>query len=181
MLLISPIGLALAALIIATSTQLRAKEPLQQPPMMLGAAQPSILDLLGASDELGQVIKADQAHSSATSKRLVLIDIRSPQEWKETGIPASAKAITVHQAGNIFERKVLMALGFDRSKPVALICATGPRSTFLQRRMKQMGFTSVMNVAEGFHGGRFGPGWTKRGLPVKRWAAPPTITPKPGN
>ncbi len=126
--------------------------------------------LLGSKEQLGEVVAARDAHESALKGEMVIVDVRSSEEWKETGVPASGFAITMHQDAAIFLNGLDAAMGGDRTKPLALICATGSRTTYLQKPLQQMGFTRVMNVAEGMQGGRFGDGWVKGGLPVRKWA-----------
>ena len=107
------------------------------------------------------------AHQRAASGDIVLIDIRTPEEWRETGVPASAQAITMHQEAPKFLAALEAATKGDRSKPVALICRTGNRSATLQAELARVGYTNVIDVAEGVIGGRNGAGWLKAGLPVK--------------
>ena len=71
----------------------------------------------------------------------------------------------MHEAG--FVRNLAEALGGNRSSPVALICAIGGRSAHMQRILATAGFTNVIDVSEGMFGSSAGPGWLKRGLPVK--------------
>lgn len=126
--------------------------------------------IMGMKEQLGEVITARDAHERALKGEVVIVDIRSSEEWKETGVPASGFAITMHQNADVFLNALDAATGGDRTKPLALICATGSRTTYLQKPLRQMGFTQVMNVAEGMQGGRFGDGWAKGGLPVRKWA-----------
>ncbi|MEW5964320.1 MAG: rhodanese-like domain-containing protein [Pseudomonadota bacterium] len=115
------------------------------------------------------VLTAAEAHAKATKGELVLVDIRHPEEWKQTGVPESGHAITMHQKGPEFLKQLEAATGGDKSKPVALICATGSRTTYLQAPLQQQGYTTVLNVTEGMMGNRIGKGWLKAGLPVRRW------------
>ncbi len=126
--------------------------------------------LLGSKEQLGEVVAPRDAHERALKGEMVIVDVRSSEEWKESGVPASGFAITMHQDAAIFLNGLDAAMGGDRTRPLALICATGSRTTYLQKPLKQMGFTRVMNVAEGMQGGRFGEGWVKSGLPVRQWA-----------
>lgn len=112
------------------------------------------------------------AERLAADDKIVLIDIRTPGEWRRTGVPSGAVAITMHQRADKFLKSVLAATEGRHDVPVALICATGGRSTKMLRELKEAGFTKVYNVVEGMNGSRFGPGWLKQGLPV-RPAAPP--------
>ena len=56
----------------------------------------------------------------------------------------------------------------DRTAPVALICARGVRSNAMSRRLRNAGYTNIIDVPEGMLGSRAGPGWIKRKLPVIR-------------
>ena len=116
-------------------------------------------------------LSAVVAHEKAAADQLVLIDIRSPKEWRDTGIGASATPISMHLPG--FMEKVAKATGGDTSSPVAVICASGGRSTVIAPKLEEAGYTSIYNVAEGMLGGRYGKGWIPSGLPVKPYSPGP--------
>lgn len=118
------------------------------------------------SRDLGRVISAREAHRQAVAGEVVLVDIRTREEWRETGVPASAKPITMREGDKAFHAELAAALGNDRSRPLALICRTGNRTTILQAELRQAGFTNILNVAEGVAGGPHGAGWVKSGLPL---------------
>jgi rhodanese-related sulfurtransferase len=115
------------------------------------------------------IMSARAAHVKALAGELVLVDIRTPDEWRKTGVPASGYAITMDQDQARFIRKLAVATGGSRQKPVALICARGNRSALLQGRLKQDGFKNVIDVAEGVIGGERGVGWINSGLPIRPW------------
>ena len=110
-------------------------------------------------------MSAQRAHELAQNGDVLLIDIRRPQEWRDTGIGDSAKPVSMHEKG--FVEKLLKLTGGDRSRPLALICAAGVRSSFLRLQLSQLGFTNVTDVSEGMLGSAAGGGWLKAGLPVK--------------
>ncbi len=143
------IVLAFSAPIIAPTTAAAASKPL--------------VDL---SVKTEGIIDAQAAFKKAEAGELLLLDIRSPQEWKETGTGTGAKKISMHQPG--FLAKLDALTGNDKSKPVALICATGGRSNWLQGQLVKRGYTNIIDVSEGMLGSSTGPGWLKRGLPVVR-------------
>ena len=112
---------------------------------------------------------APDARASAVSGRVTLVDVRSPQEWRQTGVPSGASAITIHNRDGIkaFVAEVEKAVGGDRSKPIALICAGGVRSARALEILAAAGFTRIHDVSEGMLGRPdAGPGWLQRGLPV---------------
>ena len=110
------------------------------------------------------IISATDAQAMLAKGEIVLLDIRSPGEWKETGVPAGAKMVTVHRRD--FLAAVLKVTGGDKSKPIALICAIGGRSAMARRFLAKHGFTNVIDVSEGMLGNHRGPGWIRRGQPV---------------
>lgn len=114
------------------------------------------------------LITADVAHERAKSGDVTLIDIRSPREWTQTGVPQGAIAVTMHDDEGVdaFYRKVLDAVGQDKTKPIALICAAGNRSRWAQTFLASKGFLKIQNVAEGLFGNGQLPGWIARGLPL---------------
>lgn len=118
-----------------------------------------------------------EAHAKAVAGEVVLVDIRTPGEWRETGLPASAHAITMNQDGRALVAALDKAMGGDRSKPLALICRTGNRSSHLQSQLQRAGFMNVIDVSQGMAGSRSGPGWLKSGLPTRPGdpASPPQL------
>ena len=114
-------------------------------------------------------ITVSEAHSRAVSGELVLVDIRAPKEWSQSGVPSSGKLITMYQRGDQFLSALKQATGGDTSKPVALICATGVRSLRMQNALRRAGFKNVINVRGGMFGTAKDRGWIKAGLPVNKW------------
>ena len=115
---------------------------------------------------LDATMSAPEALKEAENKELVLVDVRSPQEWQETGIATVANPISMHQKG--FLAKLDKLIGGDKNKKIAVICATGSRSAYIQGELKKRGYGNVVSVAEGMLGGPNGKGWIPRGLPVKK-------------
>ncbi len=133
---------------------------------LLGAALFASATVPAAQASSG-IMSAPDALAAADKGEIVLVDIRTRGEWKQTGLAKPALAISMHEAG--FVRNLAKALGGNRANPVALICAVGGRSAHMQRILATAGFTNVIDVSEGMIGSSAGPGWLKRGLPVKTW------------
>lgn len=107
-----------------------------------------------------------EAHRLTKEKKVVLIDIRRPEEWKETGV--AEDALMIDMTDPMFVAKVRQAQGDDRTKPLALICRTANRTRTVQQALAQLGYVNVINVEGGMIGNREDQGWIKRGLPVKK-------------
>lgn len=114
-------------------------------------------------------ISAPDASVAQGKGDIVLVDIRQPEEWKQTGVPKGAVLIPMRhpEGGAGFIRDLLAATGGSHDKPVALICRTGNRSGKTAQALAGMGFTHVLDVSEGMAGSGAGPGWLKRDLPVQ--------------
>ena len=118
---------------------------------------------LQAADDLS----VRQAFEMAGKGEITLIDIRSRGEWRQSGVAPVARPISMHEDG--FFQKLDEAVGGDHKAPIALICASGGRSTMMQAQLIARGYTNVRNVPAGMTGGTNdpnGPGWIASGLPV---------------
>lgn len=122
-----------------------------------------------ASAENTGLISPEMAAALSTEKRLKIIDVRSPPEWAWTGVATGAARANWWQPGEKgFLNDVLQAVGGDRSRPIALICARGVRSSKARRFLLANGFTDVRDIGEGMLGSRLGPGWLARKLPLQK-------------
>ncbi len=113
-------------------------------------------------------LSAPEAHRMAAAGEVLLVDIRTPAEWQQTGVAQDAVLINMlHPQGPAgFAEELLRHVDGDLDAPIAIICRTGNRTTQLQRDLQQRGFTRIYNVREGMAGSAAGPGWLKRGLPL---------------
>jgi rhodanese-related sulfurtransferase len=122
----------------------------------------------GCSFEAGPPISAPEAFAMANAGRMTIIDIRTPKEWRRTGVSEGAVRIDMRQRGGApaFVEKVTAQVDGKLDTPIALICRTGNRSNHMQGVLLDNGFTQVFNIREGMAGSGAGPGWIRRGLPV---------------
>ena len=117
-----------------------------------------------------ETIGVRDALEGVRSGALTLVDVRSPQEWRKTGLPEGAQAVTIHGPEGLpgFVAEIRARLGDERDRPIALICATGVRSTAASRALRAAGYTRVLNVREGLFGNQSdGAGWLRNGLPTE--------------
>jgi len=117
----------------------------------------------------GAELSAPDALAQVKAGKLLLVDIRTPGEWKETGVAQGAVRIDMQhpKGGPGFMEELLKNTKGDKNAPVALICRTGNRTTQVQRYLEAHGFARVFNVREGMAGSAAGPGWLRRGLPLQ--------------
>lgn len=128
------------------------------------------LPLAAGDSHAGPDLSAPDAFAAATAGKVRLIDIRTPQEWRQTGVAPGAGRIDFHRGPEVLLSSVLQIVGGDRNAPIALICRTGNRTSHAQKFLQAQGFTRVYNVSEGMAGSAAGPGWLKRELPLESCA-----------
>jgi rhodanese-related sulfurtransferase len=100
----------------------------------------------------------------AKDKKIILIDIRRPEEWQETGVAEDAHKIDM--TDEMFLSKLSKLTEGSRNKPIALICRTANRTRVVQSALSQMGYSTVINVEGGMEGNESDKGWIKHGLPI---------------
>ena len=121
----------------------------------------------------GEKMPAAEALSLSANGEIILVDIRTPQEWQQSGVPATAHLLNMKDKTFIPGLRALMAE--NPGKPVALICATGGRSGYVTKRLGEIGFPGLINVSEGMFGSADGPGWLKHNLPTRQSTEPPRL------
>ena len=124
---------------------------------------------IGCSEAAGPNLGPEEALAKAQAGEITLIDIRTPAEWRQTGVAEIARRIDMGNPKDpsAFANRVLDEVGGDKNAPIALVCRTGNRSGYMQQALQSLGFTQVFNVPEGMLGSGAGPGWIRRGLPVQ--------------
>lgn len=131
----------------------------------------SPLALPAVAQQTAQQATAFETVSSETFSRKpvkpLLIDVREPGEWADTGMPAESRGVSISRAD--FVAAVLAEVGGDMTRPVAVICKSGSRSVRAADQLAKAGFTSVTNVGDGMMGREgVGKGWLAAGLSTKR-------------
>ena len=117
-----------------------------------------------AAEVAGDDLTVTQAYEAARDQRILLVDIRRPDEWAATGIGEGAVPLDMRR--DDFIPALLNATSGQRDTPVALICARGVRSRHLSARLRDAGFTQIIDVPEGMLGSGAGPGWLASDLPI---------------
>jgi rhodanese-related sulfurtransferase len=116
-------------------------------------------------ESAGPELSAQEANRRVQAGEMILVDIRRPEEWRQTGVAKGAARLDMRDPA--FADKLLQLAGGDPNAPVGIICRTGNRTTQMQRALAGIGFTQVYNVREGMAGSQAGSGWIRQGLPVE--------------
>ncbi|WP_299663963.1 rhodanese-like domain-containing protein [uncultured Ruegeria sp.] len=119
-------------------------------------------------DYSGDQLDVAKAHQKAVAGDILLVDIRTPREWRATGIGQGAQPLDMRRED--FVQALAQLTDGNTSAPVALICARGVRSARLSNQLTKAGFTNVIDVPEGMLGSAAGPGWVRAGLPVEAFS-----------
>lgn len=127
----------------------------------------AFLALLLAATPLAaaEKITPRQAQEEIEAGRLVLVDIRTPEEWRETGVPAPATAIDM--TSKDFVPKLKMVLAENAGMTIGFICRTGNRSNYLTDVLEKAGLSNIVDVTGGVAGNGRVTGWIAEGLPMK--------------
>lgn len=110
------------------------------------------------------VIGAQEAYDRLTAGKLVLIDIRTPEEWQETGVAPGAWLLDMR--AERFGAWMAATVERNPGHEVAMICRTGNRTGRVAQWLRGNDLSGVLDVSEGMVGGRNGRGWIPLGLPV---------------
>lgn len=124
-----------------------------------------ILSILGmqAKDQARvQRLEVREAQKKAQRREVLLVDVRTPGEWAETGMPSPSVGLTLQRAD--FLDELARLTGGDRTRPVAFICRSGNRSGVAARQAMKAGYSQVYNVLGGMSGGA---GWISERLPIQ--------------
>jgi len=84
-----------------------------------------------------------------------LVDIRRPEEWKQTGVVEGSNTLTFFFASGRVNPKFIPQIQqiAAKDKPVVLICRTGNRTRAASEFLaKEMGYAQVYNVKHGITG-----------------------------
>lgn len=110
------------------------------------------------------ILTAPEAAQKLNAGEMVVLDIRSPEEWKDSGVAAGVWPVSMHTPD--FPRQLQTILAKYGPDQIGLICATGGRSAYVAEILEKNGIPGVADVSEAMFGNGTGPGWIARGLPV---------------
>jgi rhodanese-related sulfurtransferase len=102
-------------------------------------------------------VDARQAYEKLSAdKRALIVDVREPSEWAETGVPQRALLIPLGQLDRHIDQ-------ITKGRPVYTICRSGNRSMVAAKKLARLGYTDVNSIDGGIIA------WIAAGLPVKKY------------
>ena len=98
-------------------------------------------DVSGVTDaELKKLIKED---------KVILIDVRNPNEWKKGGIKAQ-RSVQISRGFLEVKYPKLILSKYKKDDAFVIYCAIEPRAILATKRLKDLGFTNVKYLKGGF-------------------------------
>jgi len=111
-----------------------------------------VSSLLLLSISLFSAVTNEEASQQLINSNIPIVDIRTPGEWKETGLlKGSIPIMLFDEKGNYDLRDFLEKLNnaVDTKKPFAIICRTGSRTSVLAPFLSQKLNYNVINIKSG--------------------------------
>lgn len=101
------------------------------------------------------------------SKGAVVVDVRTPEEWKKTGLIPGSKGLTFFNSTGNYDKeawlKQLKPLVKSTDQPIILVCASGKRSSLVGKMLaSEAGYTHVYNLDKGVKG------WAGESKPLEK-------------
>jgi rhodanese-related sulfurtransferase len=120
------------------------------------AAQLMAADLKAVDPQQITALQQDKA---------ILVDIRTPEEWRKTGLIPGSQPLTYFDANGHYDTvawlKQLDQLTTDKNRPIVLICRSGHRSELVGNLLaKELGYGQVYHLRTGIKG------WLEQQKPV---------------
>ena len=120
-------------------------------------------------DNVKSELTLQEAHSLYINKNLTIIDVRTINEWKMTGIIPTSILINMHddkyQERKGFVTEITKILLEYQDKNVAFICASGARSKIITDYLVNKGYKNIYHIPDGIMG-KQNDGWLFNGYPL---------------
>lgn len=109
-------------------------------------------------------VSVHEASARLAAGKSVLVDIRRPEEWAETGVAAGA--VKLDMTADDFLPKLQSLMKANPDKDIDIICRTANRTTFVQSELAKRGWKGIVNVRGGMAGRAPDIGWIGARLPL---------------
>ncbi|MEO9826177.1 MAG: rhodanese-like domain-containing protein [Paracoccaceae bacterium] len=110
------------------------------------------------------ILSAPEAKTRMDAGEMILLDIRTEQEWRDTGVAKGAWPVSMHTQD--FGARLQAILAVYPPEQIGLICAVGGRTGHVTQVLERNGIAGIIDVSEGMMGNERGAGWVARGLDV---------------
>ncbi|MCB9993077.1 MAG: rhodanese-like domain-containing protein [Hyphomicrobiaceae bacterium] len=107
------------------------------------------------------------AYDRQQAGQMIIVDVRTPQEWQQTGVAVGAEPIDMNDPQ--FLQKLAELRQQNPGTEFGFICRSGNRSGQVQSFLAQNNVPDVYSVSGGMSGNGQSAGWIADGLPVEPW------------
>ena len=128
--------------------------------------------LLYSMDNKNTELDLEKALNLYQKGDILIIDIRTTNEWIMTGVIPNSILINMHDADNQ-ERKEFLEelkkeLSDNENKRISFICASGARSKIVAEFFIKEGYKNISHIPDGILGKR-NDGWLFQGYPIVKY------------
>ena len=117
-----------------------------------------------------QLASKDIKDYLTTNPNVILLDVRTQEEWDNIGKPDGDKIglktyfLEIRRDALFDFIQEFKNLNISKDKEVLVICASGERSQITAELLSRENYKSI-NISDGFMGSQEGIGWKNNGLP----------------
>lgn len=111
-----------------------------------------LLSILILSASLLANVTNEEASQQLIDSKIPIVDIRTPGEWKESGLLKGSIPIMLFDEKGNYDLKLFLDelnKAVDTKKPFAIICRTGSRTRILAQFLSQKLNYDVINIKSG--------------------------------
>lgn len=100
------------------------------------------------------IIKSKPLINGMVSLHTPIIDIRTPKEWKETGVIPNSHLITFYEENSSYDEKKFLSTLSDivtKEDTFLILCRSGNRSNKVANFLSSKGYNHVINLSGGIN------------------------------
>ena len=129
-----------------------------------------LLSWNGYSENIMKSLNLQEAHDSYKDDKIIIVDVRTKKEWKETGIIPNSILLNMHndsyEENKNFVNDLTAYLSKNPNENIAFICASGSRSEIVVNYFTEKGYNNLSHIPDGIVG-KNNDGWLFLGFPLK--------------
>ena len=122
---------------------------------------PEVKALLKQAKSNLKGVHAQKLDRLISKEKVILIDIRDPQEWTK-GVIKSDNLVKISRGLLEIEYPKLILENYDKNDFFVVYCGLGPRSIFAAQRLKELGFKNVSYLKGGIKN------WKRQGYAISK-------------
>ena len=122
---------------------------------------PEVKNLLKEAKATTSAVDAKETKELLTKGKVILIDVRNPNEW-ENGVIKADKLIKISRGFMEIKYPKLVLKKYSKDDHFIVYCGIAPRAILAASRLKELGFTNVRYLKGGIKN------WKKLGYKISK-------------